>query len=130
MIGSEFVSHGGNRSPRSRPLRLVPRRGDAVANEEWYALSKFAKDRAVILVQETEGWWTPSTSGRPFPATYARMHDKGRLYTSFGSPGRHLDESQRSKSLCSRHRWALRNIDADVTPNVEQVTPQGQPDEE
>ena len=57
--------------------------------EEWYALKNFAPDLHVILAQETEGMKTDKGNAiydRPsFPATWARLHGKGRVfYTSMG----------------------------------------------
>jgi len=78
----------------------------------------------VLLVQE------PGLKGnmydRPaYPATWARMHGQGRVfYTSMG----HREEVWLNpifqSILLGGLSWAFRNVDADVTPNVEQVTPQ------
>jgi type 1 glutamine amidotransferase len=46
---------------------------------------KFAKDLHVILIQDTKGMDGPMYQRPPYPATWARMHGKGRVfYTSMG----------------------------------------------
>ena len=53
--------------------------------EEWYVLDNFAKDMHVILMQETKGMQGDVYRRPPYPATWARMHGKGRVfYTSMG----------------------------------------------
>jgi hypothetical protein len=78
----------------------------------------------VLLIQE------PGLKGnmydRPaFPATWARDYDKGRVfYTSMG----HREEVWLNpifqSILLGGLSWAFGNVKADVTPNIEQVTPQ------
>ncbi|MCY2993604.1 MAG: ThuA domain-containing protein [Planctomycetota bacterium] len=125
MIGSEFVSHG--RQQVAKVTATSPKFPGAETlslNEEWYALSKFAKDLHVILVQETEGMVDAQYQRPPFPATYARMHDKGRVfYTSFGHREDIWTNPKVQDVVLGGIAWALRNIDADVTPNIDQVAP-------
>ena len=97
-------------------------------NEEWYALKKFAKDLHVILVQETEGMKGECYQRPPFPATWARMHGKGRVfYTSFGHRDDIWTNESSSTSSLGGIAWAMGNVEADVTPNIDKVTPQGEP---
>ncbi len=78
----------------------------------------------MILVQETEGMVDAQYQRPPFPATYARMHDKGRVfYTSFGHREDIWTNPKVQEVVLGGIAWALRNIDADVTPNIDQVTP-------
>jgi len=84
MIGGEFVRHG----PQQKATVTVaspkfPGVGDykkLELLEEWYALCKFAKDLHVILVQQTEGMKGDCYQRPPYPATWARMHKKGRVF--------------------------------------------------
>ncbi len=89
MLGGEFIVHGAqqkalmrlvdNKFPGTKDLK------DFNLNEEWYALKNFAPDLHVILVQETEGMKGAMYQRPPFPATWARKHEKGRVfYTSMG----------------------------------------------
>ena len=129
MLGGEFVKHGPQQvatqrvtSPNFPGLEGV---GDSFElNEEWYALKNFAKDLHVILVQETEGMKGDCYQRPPFPATWARLHGKGRVYyTSLGH--RH---DVWTNPLCQQivkggFDWALGNVEADLTPNLAKVTP-------
>jgi len=92
--------------------------------EEWYAMKNFANDLHVILVQETEGMVDACYQRPPFPATWARMQGKGRVfYTSMG----HREDVWTSpifrQVVLGGLSWILRRVDADVTLNVAQVTP-------
>jgi type 1 glutamine amidotransferase len=98
--------------------------------EEWFSLIDFAKDLHVILVQDCAGMDTKSESDRrcydrpPFPATWARMHGKGRaFYTSMG----HREDVWTSRPfrqiLVGGLSWALGDVQADITPNCAQVAP-------
>ena len=92
--------------------------------EEWYALKNFAKDLHVILVQETAGMTDACYQRPPFPATWARLHGQGRVfYTSLG----HREDVWTNKifqQIClGGFSWVMKHVDADVTPNIEQVTP-------
>jgi type 1 glutamine amidotransferase len=129
MIGGEFVKHGPQQvatmrvaCPKFPGLEGV---GDSFElNEEWYALKNFAKDLHVILVQETEGMKGDCYQRPPFPATWARMHGKGRVYyTSLG----HREDIW-TNPLCQQivmggFDWVMGEVDADVTPNLDKVTP-------
>ena len=84
----------------------------------------FAKDLHVILVQETAGMSGDFYQRPPYPATWARMLGKGRVYyTSLG----HRDDTWSNplfqQIVLGGLAWAMHNVDADVTPNIEKVTP-------
>lgn len=134
MIGGEFIVHGSQQKawmrvadsgfPGAKGLK------DFQLLEEWYALKNFAPDLHVILVQDTQGMKNKeggdAAYARPkFPATWARKHDKGRVfYTSMG----HRDDVWKNpmfqELLMGGLNWAMGNVEADVTPNIEQATPQ------
>ena len=65
------------------------------------------------------------TSRRPpFPSTWARMHGKGRVFfTAMG----HREDVWTSKPfgqvLLGGFSWAMGHTDADITPNIDKVTP-------
>ena len=92
--------------------------------EEWYTLKNHRKDLHVLLIEE------PGLKGGPYdrpayPATWAREHGKGRVfYTSMG----HREEVWLNpifqSILLGGLSWAFGNVKADVTPNIEKVTPQ------
>jgi uncharacterized protein len=99
--------------------------------EEWFSLIRFAKDLHVVLVQDCAGMDKKADADRrcydrpPFPATWARMHDKGRVfYTSLG----HREDVWTNKIfeqiLLGGLSWALGRLEADITPNIDQAAPQ------
>jgi type 1 glutamine amidotransferase len=101
--------------------------------EEWFALVKFAKDLHVILVQDCAGMDKSNPADRryydrpPYPATWARMHGKGRVfYTSMG----HREDVWTSKPfrqiLQGGLRWALGDAAADISPNIQEVAPRAE----
>ncbi len=133
MIGGEFIRHG--KQQKSRMIcadPTFPGLADAKDGfemlEEWYSFKDYAGDLRVLLAQETQGMektGADSVYNRPpYPATWARMHGKGRVfYTSMGHREDVWTNPVFQKILEGGIRWALGEVDADVTPNAEKVTP-------
>jgi type 1 glutamine amidotransferase len=90
-------------------------------------MKDFADNLHVVLVQETEGMKGDMYQRPPFPATWARMHEKGRVF--FSSMG-HREDVWTNKIfqqiLLGGIAWALGNVDADITPNIDKVTPEAE----
>ena len=129
MVGAGFVSHGPQQKATMRIADAAfPGMKDLGEKfellEEWYAMKDFGKDLHVILVQETEGMKGACYQRPPFPSTWARMQGKGRVY--FNSMA-HREDVWSGKLLqqivLGGLAWAMGNADADVKPNIEQVTP-------
>jgi hypothetical protein len=135
-VGADCLGHGSQQAAR---IRVVSPRFPGAAElgdsfsllEEWFSLVRFAKDLHVILVQDCAGMNRQKPIDRrcydrpPFPATWARLHGKGRVfYTSMG----HREDVWAGKffeqivigGLC----WALGRLPADITPNIDRVAPQ------
>jgi uncharacterized protein len=129
MLGGEFIVHGDQQNATMRVVdaKFPGAKGltDFNIKEEWYALKNFAPDLHVILVQDTSGMKGGMYERPDFPATWARLHQKGRVfYTSMGHR-EDVWESQRMQDLIlGGLSWALGNLEADVTPNLDQVAPQ------
>lgn len=129
MLGGEFISHGPqqqatltNTSPKFPGMEGIPEKWRLL--EEWYALKNFAKDLHVILVQETEGMVGAEYQRPPFPATWARKHHNGRVfYTSFGHREDIWTNPQVQQLILGGFAWVMKNAEADVTPNLDRVTP-------
>ncbi|MBN2580075.1 MAG: ThuA domain-containing protein [Pirellulales bacterium] len=132
MIGGEFIVHGAQQkvmmkvvSPKFPGMKGL---GEGFKMlEEWYTFRKYAKDLHVILLQETAGMKGKMYQRPPFPATWARMHGKGRVfYTSMG----HREDVWTGKIfqqvLLGGISWALGRVEADVTPNLDRVAPQAE----
>ena len=103
-------------------------KGGFELTEEWYSFKDYQKDLHVILAQETDGMaktGSDSVYNRPpYPATWARMHGKGRVfYTSMGHREDVWTNPVFQNILAGGISWALREAIADLTPNVEKVVP-------
>jgi hypothetical protein len=130
MLGGEFIRHG---EQQEATLRAVSKKfpgcaelGDGLrVKEEWYTLKNFAPDIHVILVQETSGMRNPDYQRPPYPATWARKHKKGRVfYTSLGHREDVWENEKFQKLLLGGISFALGEAEADLTPNIQAVTPE------
>jgi len=128
MLGGEFISHG----PQQKAwLRVTDKKfpgaegiDDFQLHEEWYSLKNFAPDLHVILIQDTKGMVHHDYARPSFPATWAKMHGKGRVfYTSMG----HRDDVWKNdvfqKLLLGGINWTVGNTEAKLTANLNEVTP-------
>ena len=129
MIGAEFIKHGMQQASRmfcadtSFPGMSAVKL-DFRPVEEWYSLKNFAPDLHVLLIQETSGMKGSMYERPPYPATWARMHGKGRVfYTSMGHREDIWTNPVFQKVLLGGINWAVKNVDADVKPNINKVTP-------
>jgi type 1 glutamine amidotransferase len=134
MLGAEFIKHGSQQPARQiitdkkfPGMSAVP--ADFGPTEEWYSLKNFAPNLHVLLVQDTSTM--KKTGGDsvynrpPYPATWARMHGKGRVfYTNMGHREDIWTNPVFQSVLEGGINWALRNVEADVTPNIDKVAPQ------
>ncbi|HLJ55348.1 MAG TPA: ThuA domain-containing protein [Chthonomonadaceae bacterium] len=129
MIGAEFIHHD---QPQKAHMRVADRRFPGFAalgdgfdlDEEWYSHKDFAPNLHVLLVQETAGMVGPHYRRAPYPATWARMHGKGRVfYTSMGHRETVWANPTFQAILLGGIAWATRSVNADVTPNLASVAP-------
>jgi type 1 glutamine amidotransferase len=128
MLGGEFIIHG---KQQESTLELIDpkfpgsgRLKDARFVEEWYSLKNFAPNLHVILAQGTQGMNGPMYQRPPYPETWARMHDQGRVfYTSMGHREDMWQRPEYLGLLTGALNWTSRRVDADVTPNLQQATP-------
>jgi type 1 glutamine amidotransferase len=129
MLGGEFIRHGEQQEAwmRVADKHFPGAHGldDFKLKEEWYSLKNFSPDIHVILVQDTQGMRNFDYERPSFPATWARKHDKGRVfYTSMG----HREDVWESKLfqqlLLGGLQWAFGDVEADLTPNLKAAAPQ------
>lgn len=130
MLGGEFISHGAQQIGRQRVVDHkfpgTESLGEALpVYDEWYALKNFAPNLHVLLVMETKGMKGGDYQRPNYPCTWAHQFEKGRaFYTSMG----HREDVWTSQAfqlvLMGGVHWAVGNIEADVTPNVTEVTPE------
>ena len=128
MLGGEFSKHGRQQKawmrvadPDFPGLKGVK---DFEKNEEWYSLRNFAPDIHVILVQDTSGMKDFDYERPNYPATWARMHKKGRVfYTSMG----HRDDVWESEIfqnlLVGGLLWSLGDGNPDLKANLDKAAP-------
>lgn len=128
MLGGEFIRHGRQQKAWMRLIddKFPGTKGlkDFEMHEEWYALKNFAPDMHVILVQDTEGMQGKDYQRPKFPATWARQHEKGRVfYTSMG----HRDDVWKNDTfqqmLIGALNWTLGNVEAKIPANLDKVAP-------
>lgn len=129
MLGAEFIVHGAQQKAKmtvaDKQFPGMSAAGDGFEMlEEWYTLKDHAKNLHVLLVQE------PGLKGnmydRPaYPATWARAYGNGRVfYTSMGHREDVWTNPIFQSVLLGGLSWAFGNVKADVTPNIEKVTPE------
>jgi type 1 glutamine amidotransferase len=132
MIGGEFVTHG---EQQEASLLLVAPKFPIIANlgvaeglpftEEWYTFKNFAKDLHVILVQETQYMKGDAYRRPDFPASWARLHGKGRVfYTSLGHREEVWSDPFFQAVLHGALEWTGGRADYDVPPNIDTITPE------
>lgn len=128
MLGGEFISHGDQQVatmsvvdgdfPGLRGVR------DFAPKEEWYSLKNFQPDLHAILVQETKGMRGSDYERPSFPATWARMHGKGRVfYTSMGHRQDIWTKPLFQNLLVGALNWVTGRVDHAIPPNLTSVAP-------
>jgi type 1 glutamine amidotransferase len=128
MLGGEFIKHGRQQKAW---MRVIDGKFPGLKDvkdfellEEWYALKNFAPDLHVILVQETKGMVDAEYQRPRFPATWARLHHKGRVfYTSMG----HRDDVWKNdifqNLLLGGLSWSLGLVKAEIPANLKEAAP-------
>jgi type 1 glutamine amidotransferase len=131
MIGGEFAGHGRQQDATmkfvSKEFPGLSELKDFTMHEEWYNLKNLAPDMHVILVQDTNSMKNPEPMYKrnPFPATWARMHGKGRVfYTSMGHKPEVWKDSIFQKVVVAGLDWTSGKTQFDPKPNLERTAPQ------
>src|SRR5262245_60373660 len=102
--------------PRGRYANLVPFPVNALKN--------FAADLHVVLVHDTKGMVDAEYQRPMFPASWARMHHKGRVfYTSMGHREDVWENATFQKLLVGGLLWSLGLVSADLKANLKDVCP-------
>ena len=136
MLGAEFTSHAKQQTAKTRVVTHdfpgLENLQDFEITEEWYALTNIATDLHVLLVQDTTSMKVnpktnerdPQYRGVPYPSTWARMHNKGRVfYTSMGHRDDVWQSDRYQQIVMAAIAWATRLAGDDVTPNLAQACP-------
>jgi type 1 glutamine amidotransferase len=129
MLGGEGISHNAQQKAKNTCVDtsfpgFEDLKDGVELFEEWYSIKNFAKDLHVILVQETAGMTGNLYVRRPYPATWARLYGKGRVFvTSMGHREDVWTNPVFQKILVGGISWAVGRVEADITPNIDAVTP-------
>lgn len=129
MIGAEFIIHSVQQIatmdvPDTHFPGLERCGGSFQMMDEWYSLTDFSKDLHVLFVQETKGMTGVPYQRPPYPATWARMHGKGRVfYTSMGHREDVWTNLVFQEILFGGIAWSVGDAKATLAANIEQVTP-------
>jgi hypothetical protein len=130
MLGGEFVTHGAQQEASLLATSEffyknigVPYEGLSFT-DEWYTFKNFAKDLHVILVQETRFMKGDAYRRPNYPATWVRMHGRGRVfYTSLG----HREDVWTNPFFQAMTQgglaWVMHQFDFDIAPNLEKAAP-------
>ena len=129
FIGGEFIIHGAQQlatnkviDPKFPGFETV---GDSFAfMEEWYSLKDFALDDHVLTVMDAPHMKGSMYERPPYPNTWARQEGKGRVwYTSMGHREDVWTNPTFQQILVGGIKWALGEVTADVTPNIQTAVP-------
>jgi type 1 glutamine amidotransferase len=133
MIGGEFITHGAQQPSR---IEIADAAFPGVAKgfgssgqsftitDEWYALKNMPEDLHVILVQVTDGMQGNMYHRPNFPMTWARNHGRGRVfYTSMGHREDVWQNPMYQGLLLGALSWITGRVEANIEPNIRQVTP-------
>jgi len=129
MLGGEFIRHGPQQLARATVVDpKFPGFGELGTEikvmEEWYTMKEFAPDDHVLLVMQTAGMQGGDYARPPYPLAWVRPHGKGRVaYQAMGHRDDVWDSAAYQSMLVGLLRWAGGRVEADITPNLNQVAP-------
>jgi len=129
FIGGEFIIHGAQQVATNRVVDPkfpgFETAGDSFAfTEEWYSLKDFAQDDHALTVIDAPHMKGPMYERPAYPNTWARMEGKGRVwYTAMGHREDVWTNPTFQQILVGGIKWALGEVSADVTPNLQTAAP-------
>ena len=129
MLGGEFINHGPQQVATARVTTNVfpgmSALGDSIeVMEEWYSLKEFGADNHVLLVMETAGMEGSDYDRPEYPLAWARNYGNGRVwFNAMGHREDVWDADYFQSMLAGGIEWSGRRADADIPPNLAEVTP-------
>ena len=129
FIGGEFIIHGAQQVATNRVIDPgfpgFEKVGDSFAfHEEWYSLKDFAPDDHALTVIDAPHMKGPMYERPPYPNTWARKEGNGRVwYTAMGHREDVWTNPTFQQILVGGIKWALGEVSADVTPNIQTAAP-------
>jgi type 1 glutamine amidotransferase len=131
MIGGHFAGHGaqqvatiGIANPDFPGARAFGTGKEFQLNDEWYGQKYLADDLHVIYYYQTDSMKGRDYERPNYPQTWARMQGKGRVfYNSMGHREDVWSNPKFQELAIAALTWTTGGVSADVTPNVDKVTP-------
>jgi type 1 glutamine amidotransferase len=129
MIGGGYIGHNEVQKGHFSHLDLkfpgmekVP--PDYCPVDQWYAFRNLMPDLHVIMALNSAEL-TGNLYERPnYPIAWARMEGKGRVfYTTMGHTAEIWSDPVFLQMLLGGIRWATRTVDAEITPDIDKITP-------
>ena len=129
FLGGEFIIHGAQQVATNKVIDSkfpgFENVGDRFAfQEEWYSLKDFSPDDHVLTVIDAPHMKGPMYERPAYPTTWARNEGKGRVwYTAMGHREDVWTNPMFQQILVGGIKWALGEVSADVTPNIQTAAP-------
>ena len=131
MIGGEFSGHGAQQAatieiadPSFPGAKAFGTEEEFKLNDEWYAQRNLADDLHVIYYYNTRSMTGKDYERPDYPQTWARMHEKGRVfYNSMGHREDVWASAKFQEFAIAALNWATGKVGGAVPPNVAKVTP-------
>jgi uncharacterized protein len=129
FLGAEFIRHGAQQVAKNRVVDpkfpgFEKLGAEYSLQEEWYSLKDFRKDIHVLSVIDSPAMKGKEYERPPFPTTWARKEGDGRVfYTAMGHREDVWTNPLFRDIIVGGLKWAMGDVQADVTPNFDQVTP-------
>ena len=129
FIGGEFIIHGAQQVATNKVIDPkfpgFEKVGDSFAfNEEWYSLKDFARDDHALTVIDAPHMKGTMYERPPYPNTWARAEGKGRVwYSAMGHRDDVWTNPTFQQILVGGIKWAIGEVPADVTPNLQTAAP-------
>lgn len=129
FLGGEFIIHGAQQMVTNTVTDPnFPGFENAGASfaftEEWYSLKDFSPDDHVLTVIDAPQMQGSMYDRPPYPTTWARKEGNGRVwYTAMGHREDVWTNPVFQQILVGGIKWALGEVSADVTPNLQTAAP-------
>ena len=129
FIGGEFIIHGAQQVATNQVIDPsfpgFANVGDSFAfQEEWYSLKDFSPDDHILTVIDAPHMKGSMYERPAYPNTWARKEGHGRVwYTAMGHREDVWTNPTFQQILVGGIKWALGEVSADVTPNIQTAAP-------
>lgn len=128
-LGGEFIRHGAQQVASAIVVDKKFPGFENIGNEikvkeEWYTLKEFQPDLHVLLVMNTAGMEGPDYARANYPLAWVREQGKGRVaFNAMGHREEIWDSAEFQSMILGQLRWVAKRVEADVKPNLLEVTP-------